>query len=455
MTDTSGVENIFKTGRDFPMADQIWLGLDAGSVSLKIAVLDSEGQVLFEDYRRTYGQTYQTALEAIEEFDTRFPQNTVAGVAVTGSASGHLARLLGGQSVNEIVAQSVGLRRVSPQTPTGIEIGGQDAKLLVFDSSAGLAEANLRDFSMNSLCAAGTGSFLDQQATRLGVSIEEEFGKLALASNAPPRIAGRCSVFAKSDMIHLQQVATPVADIAMGLCLALARSFVSTVGKGKEFERPVAFLGGVASNTGMVRAFREVLELETEELIVPPHHRTLGALGAAWRLQSQNTHTEFRGTQALREYLETPQIHSAHNLPRRAPLSDGCRLARQRGSASGGQPLPGKVEAYLGIDVGSISTNVVALDGEGRLLAKRYLRTAAGPSKRFRKAWPKSKRKSGTRSRFAESVPRDRDVISSANWWAPTLSATKSPRKPPPPSGRIRRWTPSLRSAVKTRNTSV
>ena len=361
------------------MADRIWLGIDAGSVSLKTTVLDSQGQVLFEDYRRTHGQTYQTALDALEELESRFPQDTVAGVAVTGSASGHLTRILGGQSVNEIVAQSVGLRRVCPQTPTAIEIGGQDAKLLVFDSTAGLADASLRDFSMNSLCAAGTGSFLDQQATRLGVAIEEEFGKLALESSTPPRIAGRCSVFAKSDMIHLQQVATPVPDIAMGLCLALARSFVSTVGKGKEFERPVAFLGGVASNAGMVRAFREVLELEPDELIVPPHHRTLGALGAAWRLQSHNTQTEFRGAQALREYLKTPRIHSAHNLPRLRPFLTAAGLPDNGVPLLEEQNAEKKIEAYLGIDVGSISTNVIALDADGRLLAKRYLRTASRP----------------------------------------------------------------------------
>ncbi len=138
----------------------------------------------------------------------------------------------------------------------------------------------LSDFVLNSLCAAGTGSFLDQQAKRIGVSIEKEFGELALQSKEPPRIAGRCSVFAKSDMIHLQQVATPVSDIIAGLCFAVARNFKSTLGKGKSLEKPVIFQGGVAANAGMIRAFSEIYNLSSGELIVPTHYASMGAIGA-------------------------------------------------------------------------------------------------------------------------------------------------------------------------------
>ncbi len=112
---------------------------------------------------------------------------------------------------------------------------------------------------MNSVCAAGTGSFLDQQAERLNLSIEE-FSRLSLASVKPPRIAGRCSVFAKSDMIHLQQIATPVEDIAAGLCFAVARNFKGSIAKGRTLEKPVSFQGGVAANKGMERAFQRDLQ---------------------------------------------------------------------------------------------------------------------------------------------------------------------------------------------------
>ena len=119
---------------------------------------------------------------------------------------------------------------------------------------------------MNSLCAAGTGSFLDQQANRIGVSIEKEFGELALKSEKPPRIAGRCSVFAKSDMIHLQQQATPTCDIIAGLCLALARNLKSNLGCGREFIKPIIFTGGVAANIGVVGAIEKIFDVNVTKL---------------------------------------------------------------------------------------------------------------------------------------------------------------------------------------------
>ena len=104
---------------------------------------------------------------------------------------------------------------------------------MLIERDSSTQQTKVSDFSMNTMCAAGTGSFLDQQATRLGVAIEKEFGELALKSKNPPRIAGRCSVFAKTDMIHLQQEGTPVHDIVAGLCYAMARNFKSNIGKGK------------------------------------------------------------------------------------------------------------------------------------------------------------------------------------------------------------------------------
>ena len=131
------------------------------------------------------------------------------------------------------------------------------------------------------MCASGTGSFLDQQATRLGLDIETEFGEAALRSRAPARIAGRCSVFAKSDMIHLQQKGTPVEDIVAGLCHALARSFKANVVGVKALELPVALVGGVAANAGVVKALRSVLHLEEDGLFVPEDFALSGAFGAA------------------------------------------------------------------------------------------------------------------------------------------------------------------------------
>ena len=138
----------------------------------------------------------------------------ISGERPSPAPGGKLAaQLLGGRFVNEIVAQSSAVAALYPQARTVIEMGGEDSKLLV------MGPGGLVDFAMNTVCAAGTGSFLDQQARRIGVSIEKEFGELALRSRNPPHIAGRCSVFAKSDMIHLQQIATPVEDIVAGTVL--------------------------------------------------------------------------------------------------------------------------------------------------------------------------------------------------------------------------------------------
>jgi len=151
----------------------------------------------------------------------------------------------------------------------------------------------------------GTGSFLDQQASRLHLTIEE-FSAIALRSKKPPRVAGRCSVFAKSDMIHLQQSATPDYDIVAGLCFAMARNFKATVGKGKKFQTPLLFLGGVAANLGMRRAFREVLSLSESDMTVPEHFYTSGAIGAALMVMELSSQpVVYRGVSALAACLSS------------------------------------------------------------------------------------------------------------------------------------------------------
>jgi activator of 2-hydroxyglutaryl-CoA dehydratase len=217
---------------------------------------------------------------------------------------------------------------------------------------------------MNSLCAAGTGSFLDQQANRIEVPIEKEFGEMALKSVNPPRIAGRCSVFAKSDMIHLQQIATPLHDIVAGLCFAVARNFKSTLGRGKKFEKPFIFQGGVAANVGMVRAFREIFELEDGELLIPEYHASMGALGAIFHtLKNQNGQvSHLREPEEIKNYLASDRSNTARleilNLSK-AEYNKTVKEIPKDGT---------KTEVFLGVDVGSLSTNVVLIDSENNVL---------------------------------------------------------------------------------------
>jgi predicted CoA-substrate-specific enzyme activase len=368
--------------------EKIYLGIDVGSVSANTVILNDRGEVLEEHYTRIKGQPLKTVQRILEEIISRIPPEQFHSISFTGTGGKLLSELLEGYFVNEIIAQARAIQHFYPEIRTIIDIGGEDSKLIFIDEENGCFK--IGDFSMNTLCAAGTGSFLDQQASRLGFTIEE-FGELALKSENPPRIAGRCSVFAKSDMIHLQQIATPDYDIVAGLCYALARNFKSNIGKGKKFVKPVSFQGGVAANVGMRKAFRDVLELRDGDLIIPKHFASMGAIGAVLvtRENVQSKRGKTLELTPLREYLlhhqekEIPleplclsSFHLSHSLPPSASLLEAGFV--QAGIKGEGEKSE-KIETYLGLDVGSISTNLVVIDKNKRVLSKRYLMTAGRP----------------------------------------------------------------------------
>lgn len=193
------------------MSEDLFLGIDIGSVAIKTAVLSKDGQILSENYIRIKGDPLSTLLDDLTAIASTYSGRTIISAGITGSGGKQAAETIGAVFINEILAQASFAGRFYPDARTLIELGGEDAKLinLIGDETAGV---KIEDFSMNTACAAGTGSFLDQQASRLHLTIEE-FGQIALQSKTPPRVAGRCSVFAKSDMIHLQQIATPNYDI--------------------------------------------------------------------------------------------------------------------------------------------------------------------------------------------------------------------------------------------------
>lgn len=252
---------------------EVYLGIDVGSVTTKLVALDPSYRVIASLYRRTRGRPLEIVQEGLAELGARLaPTCQVAGVGTTGSGR-QLAGVVVGADVikNEITAHAVGTCHFVPDVQTILEIGGQDSKIIM------LRHGVVVDFAMNTVCAAGTGAFLDQQAFRLGISIEE-FGPLALRSQIPVHIAGRCTVFAESDMIHKQQMGHRHEDILYGLCQALARNYLNNLGQGKDLRPPVVFLGGVAFNQGIVRAFEAALNLP---IIVPAHHEVMGAIGAA------------------------------------------------------------------------------------------------------------------------------------------------------------------------------
>lgn len=268
-----------------------FLGIDVGSVSTNLAVVTRDNQVITSLYLRTRGQPIKVVQEGLKEVQKIVEGENIeiAGVGTTGSARNLTGVIVGADVVkNEITAHAVAALRMVPGVQTVLELGGQDSKIIL------LRDNVVIDFAMNTVCAAGTGSFLDHQADRLGVSVEK-FGDLALKSNSPVRIAGRCSVFAESDMIHKQQMGHPLEDIIAGLCEALVRNYLNNVGKGKDVLPRVVFQGGVAANSGIKWAFEKALELE---VVVPPYHDVMGAIGAAFLAQKevqQKRSSIFRG----------------------------------------------------------------------------------------------------------------------------------------------------------------
>ncbi len=264
--------------------------MDVGSVSTNLVFLEESGEVAASVYLRTKGQPISAVQEGLRQLGAQLPAGVeVLGAGTTGSAR-HLSGVIVGADIvkNEITAHAVAALHVVPDVRTVLEIGGQDSKIII------LQDGIVVDFAMNTVCAAGTGSFLDHQAARLNIPIEE-FGAYALRAETGVQIAGRCSVFAESDMIHKQQVGHPVDSIILGLCEALVRNFLNNLAKGKSVEAPVVFQGGVAANVGMKRAFEEALGME---VVVPEHFAVMGAIGAALLARDLNpTATCFKGFQ--------------------------------------------------------------------------------------------------------------------------------------------------------------
>ena len=255
-----------------------FLGIDIGSVSCKFVLMDTDGNILTSVFLRNRGSPIDSAKAGMAQLRDKIeqsenlPEYAIRCCGTTGSARYLTKAIVGGDlAKTEIIAHAVAAQTMYPNVRTILEIGGQDSKIIL------LRDGIIVDFAMNSVCAAGTGSFLDHQASRLGIPIEE-FGDYAIKSKNPVSIAGRCTVFAESDMIHKQNAGYSKADIIAGLCDSLVRNYMNNVGKGKDLEEPIVFQGGVSYNKGIIEAFERHLGCK---VIVPKYNVLMGALGMA------------------------------------------------------------------------------------------------------------------------------------------------------------------------------
>jgi predicted CoA-substrate-specific enzyme activase len=352
------------------------IGIDLGAAEVKIALLNAEGTLLWWARTPSRGRPLYAFLEAIETLPREWRLRPIRA-AVTGSGQYLLDRVAQCVRVNEVLAVALAVRGRFPGARTAIDLGGLSSKWILLGRDA---QDSVADFSSNGLCAAGAGAFLEQQAGRLGLSVDR-LGQMAGAASRGSAIAGRCSVFAKSDMIHLQQKGTPLEEIALGLCQALVRTFLATVTQGRAVETPVALVGGGAANPGLVRAFREQLGLTDGLLMTPdpamPDAAVLfAALGAAHMATGAPVTGLRELIDAVRKRAETGATpHRAASLPPLRPRQEGDN----EGAAERMPPTAGRIEAYLGLDVGSVSTNLALLTPDFRVEDGIYLPTRGRP----------------------------------------------------------------------------
>lgn len=251
-----------------------YLGIDIGSISTKGVIIDYENNLLAQSYIWTEGNPMNAVKTLLHNLEKQIDKKEVEVVSVgtTGSARKLIGVMLNASIVkNEITAHAVGTSSIYPNVRTIFEIGGQDSKIILMENGI------VTDYAMNTLCAAGTGSFLSSQAKRLGLEVEE-FGNLALQSKNPTKIAARCTVFAESDLVHKAQIGHKKEDIVAGLCKAVVVNYLNNVGKGKKIYSPIVFQGGVSKNIGVVEAFKKEVK---EEIIVDKNSHLMGAIGVA------------------------------------------------------------------------------------------------------------------------------------------------------------------------------
>ncbi|MBM3268816.1 MAG: hypothetical protein FJZ01_14340 [Candidatus Sericytochromatia bacterium] len=338
------------------------IGLDVGSVSLKGVALDLTGEVVARLALPAAGGLAAQAQRLIGALAGGAP---LVSLCVTGAGKALFEGLKAARIQNDLVATASAAAKLHPDARAIIEIGGHQAKWVRLGEGG-----RIDSFQLNDQCAAGAGAFLEQQAGRLRMGIGY-FSELAAGAPKGASVAGRCSVFAKSDMIHLQQKGTPPGEIAYGLCLALARNFRATLLRGGEMVKPALLAGGGARNRGLHRAFIEVCGVEPEELPAADHPEFLAAYGAALAARG----AEPLSPAEIQAFLALAEVQQRRTGSQLQPLRASESATRPEPEG----PPPGKITAFLGVDVGSVSTDFCLVSPGGDLLLGVYLATRGDP----------------------------------------------------------------------------
>ena len=360
------------------------VGIDIGSVSINCVVLAPEGKISFEyPYKRHFGRVLEETIALIKDLYERYEKHDINSISFTGSHGKIISEKIGGIYEFDTISQVLGSIHVAPGVRTIISMGGQDIALFQLTYNDGPWE--LEYFNMNGPCASGTGSFIDQQAERLSSSIYgkeidfsqehilnilEDFINIGLQGKNPANVACRCTVFTKTDMIHLQNKGEKLENIISGLHRGNAANYVSTIVCNRRLKEPIIFIGGLASNALQMEAFGRYYP----NITVPQYHTSLGALGVA--LQTQR--------QGLRGIVEIGQLESISNLemesfPRAPRLTLKKTYFPEDNELTYVFDKTKKVDVFLGIDIGSTTTKYALIDNEKNIVHKRYFQTQGKP----------------------------------------------------------------------------
>lgn len=341
------------------------LGLDVGSTTVKLVVLDNNDNLIYSRYNRHYSDIKKTIISLIKEaFDTF--KNANVTVTVTGSGGLSVSKWLNVHFIQEVIAGTEAVEKIIPQTDVAIELGGEDAKITYFGSDI--------DQRMNGTCAGGTGAFIDQMATLLQTDAAG-INELAKNYRVIYPIAARCGVFAKTDIQPLLNQGAPKEDIAASVFQAVVNQTISGLACGKPIRGKVAFLGGPLYFLSELRQrFIETLNLSKKEIIFPDNSQLFVAIGAALASKKEDS---MSFSALLQKTTELKDI-SSHEVQRLRPLFldedefNEFKLRHEKNKVKRRELSTYEGKCYLGVDAGSTTTKVVLIDEEGAILYSYY-----------------------------------------------------------------------------------
>lgn len=347
------------------MKEILHVGLDVGSTTVKIIVMDKDQNTIYKDYQRHFSDTKNTVCNVLENLTEKFSDYDFT-IALTGSGAMSASNFLGVEFIQEVVSCKRSVEKYIPQTNVVIELGGEDAKIIYFDKSI--------EQRMNGTCAGGTGAFLDQMASLLHT---DTAGLNELAKNYKTiyPIASRCGVFAKTDVQPLINEGAAKEDIAASILQAVVNQTISGLACGRPIRGNVAFLGGPLSYLSELRKrFIETLNLEPDEIIIPEEAHLLVAKGAA--LDSLNTKP--LSVEELKEKINNLKNSHDNTTQPLEPLFNNdaeyqeFKERHEKAKVTKKDLSTYEGNCYIGIDAGSTTTKLVLIDDENNLLYSLY-----------------------------------------------------------------------------------